>query len=182
MEITETLYVRNREEWRTWLEANHTSKTEIWLLYPNRSSGRPSIPYNDAVEEALCFGWIDGQVKKPDAETQAQRFTPRKPKSNWSALNKERVRRLIAEGRMTDAGRATLPDLSTDLFVIPEDIEAALRADPQVWENFQNFPESYRRIRIGYVNDVRRQPQEFAKRLANLVRQTARNRMFGTMP
>lgn len=182
MEITETLYISNRDEWREWLATNHRNKTEVWLVYPKKSSGKACIPYNDAVEEALCFGWIDGLAKSLDAESSVQRFTPRKPKSNWSELNKERVRRLIASGKMMEAGFATLPDLSTDNFVIPEDILAALQADSQTWANFQQFPDAYKRIRIGYINEVRKQPAMFQQRLANFLKMTAQNKTFGTMP
>jgi uncharacterized protein YdeI (YjbR/CyaY-like superfamily) len=109
MEIGETLYVTTREEFRTWLAANHAGKSEIWLVNYKKATGKPTIPYVDAVEEAICFGWIDGFEKSMDAERFATRFTPRRPKSNWTETNKERARRMIAEGKMTDAGYAALP-------------------------------------------------------------------------
>ena len=92
MEIGKTLYVDTREAWRAWLAANFQTAAEIWLVNPNKASGRPRLLYNDAVEEALCFGWIDSTVKKLDAETAAQRYTPRNPKSSYSQMNKERLR------------------------------------------------------------------------------------------
>lgn len=109
MEIGETIYVTTGDEFRKWLLKNHKTKKEIWLIQYKKATKKPSIHYVEAVEEALCFGWIDGLEKSMDAERYTLRFSPRRPKSNWTNTNKERARRLIAEGRMTDAGRATLP-------------------------------------------------------------------------
>ena len=109
MEIGETLYVTTGDEFRKWLLKNHRTKKEIWLVQYKKATKKPSINYVDAVEEALCFGWIDGLEKSMDAERYALRFSPRRPKSNWTNTNKERARKMIAEGRMTPAGRAALP-------------------------------------------------------------------------
>jgi uncharacterized protein YdeI (YjbR/CyaY-like superfamily) len=109
MEISETLYVTTREAFRKWLEENHKSKKEIWLIQYKKATKKPSMNYADAVEEALCFGWIDGTQKSMDTERYALRFSPRRPKSNWTETNKERARRLLTEGKMTEAGWATLP-------------------------------------------------------------------------
>jgi len=109
MEIGETIYVTTGDEFREWLIQNHQTKKEIWLIQYKKATKKPSINYVDAVEEALCFGWIDGLQKSMDTERYALRFSPRRPKSNWTNTNKERARRMIAEGRMTAAGRATLP-------------------------------------------------------------------------
>lgn len=181
MQITKTLYVVNRREWRKWLSKNHATESEIWLVYYRKNSGKPRIPYDDAVEEALCFGWIDGIEKTVDEVSSAQRFTPRRAKSNWSELNKERARRLIENGRMTEAGFAKLgSNLEAD-FEIPADILEALKADEQTWKNFEQFPESYKRIRIGYIEEVRKRPEYFDKRLANFLKLTAQNKKFGTL-
>jgi len=110
MEIGETLYVTTRADFRKWLMKNHQSKKEIWLIRYKKATKKPSIDYVQAVEEALCFGWIDNLEKSMDAERYALRFSPRRPKSNWTDTNKERARRMIAEGKITDAGRATLPE------------------------------------------------------------------------
>ena len=110
MDIGETLYVTTPAEFRKWLKANHKAKTEIWLVQYKKATKKPSIHYLEAVEEAICFGWIDGFEKGMDAERYATRFTPRRPKSNWTETNKERARKLIAEGRMTAAGLASLPE------------------------------------------------------------------------
>jgi uncharacterized protein YdeI (YjbR/CyaY-like superfamily) len=109
MEIGETLYVITRGEFRAWLLENHRLKKEIWLVQYKKATRKPSLDYIEAVEEALCFGWIDGLEKSMDAERYALRFTPRRPKSNWTETNKDRARKMIAAGRMTEAGRAALP-------------------------------------------------------------------------
>ena len=115
MQIGETLYVTTPAEFRKWLQANHKSKKEIWLVQYKKATKKPSIDYIAAVEEALCFGWIDNTQKSMDVERYATRFSPRRPRSNWTEVNKERARKLIAEGKMTESGRATLPaDVSQD--------------------------------------------------------------------
>jgi uncharacterized protein YdeI (YjbR/CyaY-like superfamily) len=109
MEIGETLYVTTRAGFRDWLIKNHQAKKEIWLIQYKKVTKKPSINYTEAVEEAICFGWIDGFEKGMDAERYATRFTPRRPKSNWTETNKERARKMIAEGKMKEAGRSALP-------------------------------------------------------------------------
>lgn len=109
MEIGETIYVTTSDDFRKWLIQNHQTKKEIWLIQYKKATKKPSINYVEAVEEALCFGWIDGLEKGMDAERYALRFSPRRTKSNWTNTNKDRARRMIAEGRMTQAGRAALP-------------------------------------------------------------------------
>ena len=109
MEIGETMYVTTREEFREWLEKNHKLRKEIWLIQYKKSTQKPSIPYADAVEEAICFGWIDGLEKGIDDQSFAKRFMRRIPKSNWTEANMERARKMIMEGKMTEAGRAVLP-------------------------------------------------------------------------
>lgn len=178
MPITETFKPSSRQAWREWLEQHHSSKKEIWVLLHKR---QPALSYLDSVLEALCFGWIDGIQKTMDVDYSAQRFTPRKAKSHWTELNKERARRLIAEGLMTPAGLAVLPDLSIEAFTIAPDILAALQADPEVWHNFQNFPAVYQRIRIGFIEEMRAQPEVFKQRLENFLKKTRQNKQFGTM-
>ncbi|MBN2274100.1 MAG: YdeI/OmpD-associated family protein [Bacteroidales bacterium] len=193
MEITETLYVTDREQWRSWLEKNHTSAKEIWLIYYNKKSGKPRIPYNDAVEEALCFGWIDSIVKKYDKDRAAQRFSPRRKNSKLSELNKERIRRLIETGKMTPAGLESIKhhlenndkdkkkNFLTADFQIPEDIFGELQKDKTVWNNFQKFPEHYKRVRIGWIDGSRQRPEVFQQRLRYFLRMTAKNKTFGMM-
>src|SRR2546429_5090474 len=104
MKVGKTVYARNRREWRAWLARHHKTATEIWLIYYKKHSGKPRVSYNDAVDEALCYGWIDSTLKPIDADCYAQRFSPRRPTSRLSEMNRERVRRLIAARRMTRAG------------------------------------------------------------------------------
>jgi uncharacterized protein YdeI (YjbR/CyaY-like superfamily) len=104
MQITKTLDIKNRHEWRKWLEKNHDKEKDIWLIYYKKSSGKPRIPYRDCVEEALCYGWIDGILKTIDTEKYCQRFSPRRKDSNLSDINRELVRKMIKEGKMTQFG------------------------------------------------------------------------------
>jgi uncharacterized protein YdeI (YjbR/CyaY-like superfamily) len=163
--------------WRVWLEEHHATADGIWLLLDDRPE-KPTVSYLDAVEEAMCFGWIDGIQKRFSSNERAQRFTPRKRRSNWTELNKERARRLIRLGLMTDSGRATLPDLNVP-FAVAEDIVDALKAEPDAWPHFLSFPELYRRVRIGYIEEMRKNRSEFERRLRNFVKRTAANQMFG---
>lgn len=179
MEISEVLHVTTREDWRHWLEEQHANAREIWLVSYKRATGKPSLPYIEAVEEALCFGWIDSTGKRIDEERTALRYTPRRPKSSWTELNKERARRLIASGRMTPAGMAVLPDLSPQPFHTPEDIQAALQADPLVWENYQRFPNGYQRMRVTSIEEARNQPEVFRRRLDAFIQKTRENKMYG---
>ncbi len=109
MEIGQTLLVTTRDEWREWLTQHHHEYKEIWLVYYKKTSGKTGISYEESVEEALCFGWIDGAIKGIDRETYAGRFTPRRTKIPWSASNRDRVAHLLRDGRMTEAGLAALP-------------------------------------------------------------------------
>lgn len=176
----DTFYAKDRDEWRVWLQEHHAQAKEIWLIYYRKATGKPRVSYNAAVEEALCFGWIDSQQKGIDEERFAQRFSPRKPGSNWSETNKVRLRNLIAAGKMTPAGLAAAEGvILEEPFRIASDVEAALRQDAQTWENFLGFAEDYRRIRVAFVETARNRPEEFKKRLANLVKMTAQNKTFG---
>ena len=152
MEIHNLLDAKSRTELREWLMQNHKTERECWVVVKR---GRPTDDntfwYIDAVEEALCFGWIDSTTKKIADDVTAQKLCPRKPRSNWSELNKERCRRMERLGRMTDAGRAVLPDMSPNGFIIDEEILQRLRADRVVWNNFCQFPDLYKRIRIDTI-------------------------------
>ncbi|MCK4673300.1 hypothetical protein KAT67_04885, partial [candidate division WOR-3 bacterium] len=106
MKISKKLYVTNRDDWHAWLKKNHATKKEIWLVYYKKHTGKPRIPYNDAVEEALCYGWIDSIVKRLNNEKYAQKYTPRRAKSIWSRLNIERAKKMISQGKMTKTGLA----------------------------------------------------------------------------
>jgi uncharacterized protein YdeI (YjbR/CyaY-like superfamily) len=177
MEITDIIKPTDIAMWREWLDKNHKTLTEIWLLSDDRPE-EPTVEYLDAVEEAICFGWIDGIQKRFSTHELAQRFTPRKKKSNWTELNKERARRLIRLNLMTEAGRTTLPELNEE-FIVAEDIIEVLQARASTWSNFLEFPDLYCRVRIGYIEEMRKNPQEFERRLQNFVNKTANNKMFG---
>jgi uncharacterized protein YdeI (YjbR/CyaY-like superfamily) len=110
MEIGETLHVVSRDEWRAWLADHHAQKPEVWLVFCRKGSGKPSLSYDQAVEEAICYGWIDSQIRSLDQERFARRFTPRREGSEWPSYNKQRALKMLREGRMTQAGRALLPD------------------------------------------------------------------------
>jgi uncharacterized protein YdeI (YjbR/CyaY-like superfamily) len=179
MEVAKTLYASNRVDWRKWLKKNYKTEKEIWLVYYKKTSGKPRIEYNDAVEEALCFGWIDSTVKKIDDERFAQRFSPRNPKTGYSQSNKERLGRLIAEGKVMKDVLATLGDLSSGQFEIPKDILKAIKADKEAWKNFQKFSETYKRIRIAFIDGARNRPKEFQKRLNYFIKMTEMNKQFG---
>ena len=168
----EPRYFKDREEWRRWLLENHDEASEIWFVFPLTSSGRTGISYNDAVEEALCFGWIDSTVRSWDKDHKIQRFTPRRPKSGYSQSNKERLRWLAAEGLIHPSCEAAVSKVLSERFVCPDDIIDALREDEDVWKNFQNASDAYKRIRIAYIDSARESPEEFAKRLNNLIRRT----------
>jgi uncharacterized protein YdeI (YjbR/CyaY-like superfamily) len=139
MDITETLYVVNRDDWREWLAAHCSNSTEIWLFYYRRQTGKSRIPYNDAVEEALCFGWIDSITRNLDQERYGQRFTPRKLQSTFSQTNKERLKRLIKKGKVMPEVLANLNDIGLEDFEYPTDIMAAIRENEQAWRNFQKY-------------------------------------------
>lgn len=179
MEVGETLYVATGEEWRAWLEAHWDSAPEIWLVSYRKGAGRPSLPYDVAVREALCFGWIDSTRKSLDGERYAQRFTPRRPGSGYSQTNLERLARLIDAGRVAAHVAEDLGDVRPEAYRIPDDIAAALEADPAAWANWLAFTPPYRRIRAAYVDGARDRGEEFGKRLKNLVKQTAEGRQFG---
>ncbi len=169
----------DRAAWRDWLVKNHRSRQEVWLVYYKKHTGKPRIPYNDAVEEALCFGWIDSTVRSVDEDRFAQRFSVRKPGSAYSQANKERLRALISQGRVIDEVLATLGDLTDEPFEVPPDILAAIQASPAAWVNFQNFSPTYVRIRVAFIDGARKRPQEFEKRLRHFIEMTEKNRQFG---
>jgi len=172
-----TLYVEDRGKWRTWLEANSQQAAEVWLVYYKKDSGRPSVAYEDSVEEAICFGWIDGKIKNLDHARFARLFTPRKPKSQWSRINIERALRMIKEGKMTAAGskvfdpRSQTPALPTKL---PASLEEQFRKHETAWENFTRFPPSYQRMTIGWVASAKQETTQL-RRLQQLIAESSRN-------
>ncbi|WP_317912536.1 YdeI/OmpD-associated family protein [Carnobacterium maltaromaticum] len=178
MEIDKLLTFKKREELREWLLANSTTEKYCWVIVTIKPK-LDTLLYLDAVEEALCFGWIDG-VKKKLSETQtAQRLSPRAKKSPWTELNKERVRRLEKLGLMTDEGRKILPSDIHQPFKIDSVIEEKLKEDQQIYENFMAFPDLYRRIRIDTIQTNKKDAVLFESRLAKLIEQTKANKQYG---
>jgi uncharacterized protein YdeI (YjbR/CyaY-like superfamily) len=179
MNIGKTLYVSNRREWHKWLETNFLVENEIWLIFPSIKSGKLRISYNDAVEEALSFGWIDSTVKRVDEYATAQRFTPRNPDSEYSQANKERLRRLVKRGKIHPSIRESVENAIEGEFVFPPDILEAIQSNKKAWENYNTFSSAYKRIRIAYIDAARKRPDEFRKRLNNFIRKTEGNRIIG---
>jgi uncharacterized protein YdeI (YjbR/CyaY-like superfamily) len=172
-----TLYVKNREQWRSWLAKNGTRAAEIWLIYPKKHSGRMRIPYDEAVEEALCFGWIDGVTGRLDANRYVQRFTPRRASSRWSAINIRRARKLIASGKMTATGlKAFRPERKTETHPtkFPANLEKMFRKHAAAWDNFQAFPPFYRRMTIAWVASAKKEETRM-KRLEKLMTYSSQN-------
>ncbi|MDP2647770.1 MAG: YdeI/OmpD-associated family protein, partial [Candidatus Yanofskybacteria bacterium] len=183
MNLGKTLYVTTRKSWRAWLSKYHKTESEIWLIFYKKDSDKPRISYDNAVLEALCYGWIDSIAKKIDDERFAQRFSPRKPKSSFSQINKERVRELIKQKKMTKAGLAAIAhvyDPKTDKkekFTMPAGILKALTADKDAWNNFQKMPGSYKRIRVTYIESRKRHGVAiYQKALKYFVKMTAQNK------
>jgi len=173
------LYVTNRRGWRDWLKKHYKLEKEVWLVYYKKHTGKPRIPYNDAVEEALCFGWIDSTVRRIDEDRFAQRFSLRNPKTPYSQANKERLKGLIKEGKVVYEVLSTLGDLVGEQFEIPPDILDAIKANKEAWKNFQGFSQPYIRIRIAFIDAARNRPQEFKKRLRYFIEMTGKNKQFG---
>lgn len=173
------LYVNNREEWRAWLEKHHGIGKEIWLVYYKKHTGKPRILYNDAVEEALCFGWIDSTVRTIDTDRFAQRFSVRNPKSPYSQANIERLKEMIKGGRVTKKVVENLGDILDVEFQVPTEILNAVKANKRAWKNFKAFSQSYVRIRIAFIEGARKRPLEFKRRLTHFIEMTEKNKQFG---
>ena len=161
------------------MQDNSSIKTRCWVVISILPKAH-TLLYLDVVEEALCFGWIDGIKKKISENQLVQRLSPRSKKSSWTELNKERVRRLEKLGLMTDEGRKVFPDMSSNSFVIDKIIEKKLKEDVLVYKNFMNFPELYRRVRIDTIQQVKNQQELFMKRLDKFIENTKQDKMYGS--
>ena len=174
------LDVAARAEWRAWLRRNYRTAKVVWLVFHKKHTGRPRVAYNDAVEEALAFGWIDSTIHKLDDDRYAQRFTPRRPGSPYSEPNLVRLRAMARRGKIPrDVLARVRPLLAVKPFRVPPDILAALKADPETWANFRAFSDTYKRIRIAYIDGARAHPEIFAKRLSHFLAKTKRNLLIG---
>jgi uncharacterized protein YdeI (YjbR/CyaY-like superfamily) len=173
-----TLYITDRKEWRDWLEKNFETEKEIWLVFPNKSSGKPALKYNDAVEEALCFGWIDSTVRKLDDDHKIQWFTKRKNKNYYSQSNRERLRWLWDNDLIHPSIRGEIEKIVEEEFIFPEDILKEIEKDELARKFFQTFSDSYKRLRIGYIEAARSRPEEFQRRLLNFMKKTRENKLI----
>ena len=174
-EPMETVYTADRNVWRNYLADHFETASEIWFVFPMKESGEKSLSYNDAVEEALCFGWIDSTIRHIDPLHRAQRFTPRKKGSPYSQPNIERLIALEAQGLIHPSVRESILEIIQTPFVFPQDIIEQLKTDETVWKNYQKLPEAYRRIRIAYIDAARKRPKEFQKRLRHFIEKTRKN-------
>jgi uncharacterized protein YdeI (YjbR/CyaY-like superfamily) len=179
MNIGKTLYITKRSAWRAWLQQHHKTEPDIWLEFPKQASGKTRISYNDAVEEALCFGWIDSIVKKLHDNSVVQRFSPRNPKSTYSQPNLERLRKLNNAGKLSPEVKAIVTPLLEKPFTFPKDIIATIKLNPAAWQHYQAFPPAYKRIRIAFIDGSRSRPEEFKKRLKYFIAMCEKNKMFG---
>lgn len=168
----------DRAEWRKWLGEHFETEKEVWFVFPTKAAGEDSISYNDAVEEALCFGWIDGRAGTLDSTHGIRRFTPRREGSPYSRPNIERLIWLDEHNMIHPKVRASVMSIINKLFIFPEDILAEIKKDPETWTNFESFSDSYRRIRVAYIDAARKRPEEFRKRLENFIRKTKENKII----
>lgn len=183
-----TLYVKDRKTWRAWLSKNHARQKEIWLVFYKKHTGKPTIAYEDAVQEALCFGWIDSTVRKIDEERYMQLFTPRKTGSNWSDLNKRRVKKLIEQGLMTEAGLIKIEEAKKDgswrnldaveKLKVPPDLLKALSSNSKAQKNFEGLSPSRKKQFLWWIESAKTEVTR-AKRIAETVKLLIENRRPG---
>ena len=187
MKNAEVVYITNRKEWRNWLKENHNLKKEIWLIYYKRHTNKPRIPYNDAVEEAICFGWIDSTIKSIDNEKYMQKFTPRNKRSKWSDLNKERAKKMITAKKMTKVGFIKLDDVDLNSrgkketkkeLKIPGDLKKELKNKTDTWQNFNNLAPSYKKQYIDWLNSSKKDETR-QKRIKEITDKLEKNEKLG---
>jgi uncharacterized protein YdeI (YjbR/CyaY-like superfamily) len=178
-------YLTSPDELRDWFDANHQTATELWLGYHRKSTGRPTVSWSEAVDEALCVGWIDSVRYRIDEERSAQRFTPRRKGSNWSAINVAKVATLTEEGRMRPAGlaafaartpeRTAVYGYEREAAAFTEEEVARFKADPAAWTDWEDRPPSYRKNATYWVTSAKR-PETRERRLAQLIADSALGR------
>lgn len=181
---TPSFHANTRKEWRKWLDKYSESEKFVWLIIYHKSSATKSVDYEEAVEEALCFGWIDSVRNKRDSESSYLYFAPRKPKGNWSTSNKERVARLIKDGLMTPRGQALIDlakqtgtwDTLTDAqnAVIPDDLQKLFAKNKTAFKNFQAFSASSKRLILEWIATAKR-PETRKQRIEQTVELAAKN-------
>jgi uncharacterized protein YdeI (YjbR/CyaY-like superfamily) len=173
-----TLDVHTRAAWRRWLEKHHASQTEIWLVFHKKHTHRPSINLSDAIDEALCFGWVDSLIKRLDEDRYARKFTPRKPDSKWSTINRQRYAELKASGLLAPAGLARKPtsrsgDAPRVGAAAQRYIESQVKANPRAWAQFEKLPPSVRRNCLGWIDSAKRDETKQKRLRAFLARLAA---------
>jgi uncharacterized protein YdeI (YjbR/CyaY-like superfamily) len=178
-----TLEARNLQQWRTWLGRHHASSPGVWLVFYKNHTGIESIPYEDAVREALCFGWIDSLIKRLDDNRYARKITPRQPASKWSAINRKRWAELKAAGRLTPAGLAAAPTRNTyaprpAIPDMPDYIAAAFKTNPKAWKYFQELAPSHRRHFVVWIHTAQR-PETREKRIRESIALLAAGQKLG---
>ena len=174
----ETFSASDRAAWRAYLEKHFETAEEVWFVFPTKAAGEESLSYNDAVEEALCFGWIDSTNRRLDERHCIRRFSPRKQGSAYSRPNIERLLWLDSRGLLHPKIRESVRPLLETPFLFPEDILDAIRKDRIAWKHYENFSEPYKRIRIAYIEAARKRPEEFQKRLRSFLEKTRRNKLI----
>jgi uncharacterized protein YdeI (YjbR/CyaY-like superfamily) len=185
------IYFRNREEWHKWLEENCRTVDGLWMRIYKKHTGRECIPYAEAVEEALCFGWIDGKIKRINEDYYIQYYTPRRSGSRWSKYNIERVKKLIGEGRMTPAGLDAYNEIFKKPHLvydnrksgdpdIPEDLLTALKVNKTAFDNFMKFSQSARRIYVEWYKYAKRDKTRLG-RIQSIIRFSEKNQRPGML-
>lgn len=178
-----TLDVRTRPAWRRWLAKHHATVTAVWLVFHKTHTGVPAIPYDAAVEEALCFGWVDSLITRLDEDRYARKFTPRKPDSQWSASNRRRYATLQAAGLLAAAGRRRRPTAGSPaapppVVSAPAYIAKALKARPRAWTAFQALAPSHRRLYLTWIHSAKRDETR-QRRLREAIRRLLRGETLG---
>jgi uncharacterized protein YdeI (YjbR/CyaY-like superfamily) len=170
------IHPKSRAEWRSWLESNHSTEREVWLRYEKQHTGRRALTWPEAVQEAICFGWIDTTVKRESDESYIQRFTPRKKGSKWSAINQRYAKKLIADGLMTGAGLAVIDWTPPKKRVeeLPKELERELKKDRVAWKNLNALPRGERLLYIRWISEAKREETRM-KRLATAIEKLRRN-------
>lgn len=190
IDLSNALLFKNRDAWRSWLKKNHTISDEVWLIHYKKTSGKKNLNHFDAVEEALCFGWIDSKLKKIDEDRFILRYSPRKQKSIWSKINKETAEKMISIGKMTQAGIDKIDEAKKHGFwdtaytnlvkeKLPSDLKKALMGNKKAWNNFQHFANSYRNTYIAWVKNAKTEKTR-KKRIYEVAKRSLENKKPGT--
>jgi len=182
--VSKLFEARTLAEWRKWLADNHDSESEVWLVFYKLASGRTSISYQDALDEALCYGWVDSLIKRLDDARYVRKFTPRKPDSRWSDINRKRYEELEADGRLmppglkrppTDRRYDPKPQLSSE---VPKYIQDVIRKNRKAWNYFESLPPSHRRMYVFWIDSAKREETK-VKRLEEAIRMLGSGQKLG---